>query len=171
MFTGADACILVYDVTNLNSFEALDRWREEFLRQVGNGGRGGLDSQSHKNDRSVMGSGIDVNNSFPFLLLGNKVDKEDSESNFLRSRAEEWCRLKANGPRPIPYFETSAKNSLNVQEAFLEAASMALMQTLEAEKRKRIEPEMYYPPVQTLDLNRGDYSGGGGGAMKNNFCC
>ena len=57
-YRGADAVVLVYDVTDPQSFEHLVSWRTEFLRQV---------------------SGGDVNNSdmanFPFLVLGNKIDK------------------------------------------------------------------------------------------------
>merc|ERR1712132_13889 len=33
-YRGADACILVYDVCNLKSFQQLDSWREEFLIQA-----------------------------------------------------------------------------------------------------------------------------------------
>jgi Ras-related protein Rab-7A len=33
-YRGADACILVYDITNEKSFAGLDTWREEFLNQV-----------------------------------------------------------------------------------------------------------------------------------------
>ena len=51
-YRGADACILVCDLTNPDSFVALTRWKEEFLRMAGI-----LDPQS-----------------FPFVLLGNKSD-------------------------------------------------------------------------------------------------
>lgn len=33
-YRGADCCVLVYDVNNAKSFEALDNWRDEFLIQV-----------------------------------------------------------------------------------------------------------------------------------------
>jgi Ras-related protein Rab-7A len=33
-FRGADACILVYDMTNPKSFESLDKWRKDFLQNV-----------------------------------------------------------------------------------------------------------------------------------------
>lgn len=33
-YRGAEACVLVYDITNPKSFEHLDSWREEFLHQV-----------------------------------------------------------------------------------------------------------------------------------------
>merc|ERR1712230_292978 len=33
-YRGADACILVFDVTSKKSFDALDTWRDEFLVQA-----------------------------------------------------------------------------------------------------------------------------------------
>ena len=32
-YRGADACVLVYDVTSQNSFKTLETWRDEFLIQ------------------------------------------------------------------------------------------------------------------------------------------
>merc|ERR1711907_196636 len=54
-YRGADACVLVYDITNQKSFEQLDSWRDEFLIQAG--------PRDPEN--------------FPFVVLGNKVDKEN----------------------------------------------------------------------------------------------
>jgi GTPase SAR1 family protein len=48
----------VYDVTNPKSFENLDGWKEEFLFQ---------------------GSPQDPDQ-FPFMVLGNKIDLEDSRA-------------------------------------------------------------------------------------------
>ena len=33
-YRGAECCVLVYDVNNSKSFEALDSWRDEFLIQA-----------------------------------------------------------------------------------------------------------------------------------------
>jgi len=33
-YRGADCCVLVYDVNNLKSFETLNNWHTEFLKQV-----------------------------------------------------------------------------------------------------------------------------------------
>ena len=33
-YRGADCCVLVFDVNNSKSFEALDSWRDEFLIQA-----------------------------------------------------------------------------------------------------------------------------------------
>jgi len=179
-YRGADACLLVYDVTDTKSFEGLDRWREEFLRQVGNGGgndaRGGAGGQQHPYNYGGNGmggapfgshAGTSNDGSFPFVLLGNKMDKHDTNGfDSLRARAEEWCQSKsAIGGRPIPYFETSAKTAVNVQQAFIEVATMALS---ELERRKQSEPEMHYPPAQVINLNRGveNYS-----AEEKKLCC
>ena len=58
-YRGADACLLVYDITDPHSLDNLDHWRKEFLDQVG-GGLQGL------GDSSAV---------FPFVVLGNKMDK------------------------------------------------------------------------------------------------
>ncbi|MGH3054673.1 MAG: ADP-ribosylation factor-like protein, partial [Gaiellaceae bacterium] len=53
-YRGADACLLVYDVTDPKSLEHLDSWRAEFIKQLGGG---------------------DEMANFPFLVLANKVDR------------------------------------------------------------------------------------------------
>ncbi|KAE8543229.1 hypothetical protein D1P53_000717 [Cryptococcus gattii VGV] len=95
-YRGADCCVLVYDVNSNKSFEALDGWRDEFL---------------------VQASPHDPEN-FPFVVLGNKIDMEESKR-----------MAKGN----IPYFETSAKEAINVEQAFQTIAKNALAQEAETE--------------------------------------
>jgi Ras-related protein Rab-7A len=64
-------------------------------------------------------------NNFPFVVIGNKVDKE-AERRVPKSKATQWCKSKAE--KPISHFETSAKEAIKVESAFLEAAQMALQQ-------------------------------------------
>lgn len=59
---------------------------------------------------------------FPFVLLGNKVDLEPR--SITSKRAQQWCQAKNN----IPYFETSAKEAINVEQAFQTIARNALSQ-------------------------------------------
>jgi len=100
-YRGADVCILVYDVTNPKSFDNLDSWREEFL---------------------VQASPPDIEN-FPFVVLGNKVDRE-ADRRVPKAKAQSWCKSKAS----LRYFETSAKEAVQVEAAFQEAAQLALAQ-------------------------------------------
>jgi GTPase SAR1 family protein len=62
-YRGADCCVLVYDVNSSKSFETLDSWRDEFL---------------------IQSSPHDPEN-FPFVVLGNKIDVEESK------RQVRWC--------------------------------------------------------------------------------
>ncbi|OAL71157.1 GTP-binding protein ypt7 [Trichophyton violaceum] len=101
-YRGADCCVLVYDVNNSKSFETLDSWRDEFLIQA--------------NLRDPE--------SFPFVVLGNKIDVEESKRMISSKRASTYCQSKGN----IPYFETSAKEAINVEQAFEVIAKSALMQ-------------------------------------------
>jgi len=101
-YRGADCCVLVYDVNNSKSFEALDSWRDEFL---------------------IQASPRDPTN-FPFVVLGNKIDVEDSKRVISNKRAMTFCQSKGD----IPYFETSAKEAINIDQAFEEIARNALAQ-------------------------------------------
>ena len=56
-YRGADAVALVYDVGDAKSFDHLDNWRGEFLRQIG-----------------ISENGAN----FPFILLGNSNESADS---------------------------------------------------------------------------------------------
>jgi len=98
-YRGADCCVLVFDVNVAKSFENLDTWRDEFLIQAGP---------------------RDPDN-FPFVVLGNKIDLE-GQRVISQKRALEWCQSRGN----IPYFETSAKEAINVEQAFQTVTKNAL---------------------------------------------
>ncbi|PVI04270.1 hypothetical protein DM02DRAFT_611686 [Periconia macrospinosa] len=101
-YRGADCCVLVYDVNNSKSFDTLDSWRDEFL---------------------VQASPMDPEN-FPFVVIGNKIDVEESKRMISQKRAMTYCQSKGG----IPYFETSAKEAVNVEQAFEVIARQALAQ-------------------------------------------
>jgi hypothetical protein len=48
------------------------------------------------------------------VVLGNKIDVEESKRMISSKRAMTFCQSKGG----IPYFETSAKEALNVEQAF-----------------------------------------------------
>nr|VDC91323.1 unnamed protein product [Brassica oleracea] len=105
-YRGADCCALVYDVNVTKSFDSLETWHEEFLKQV-------LWHASFPADPKT----------FPFIVLGNKVDIGGGSTRVVsESKAADWCA--SNGS--IPYFETSAKEDYNVDEAFFTIAKTAL---------------------------------------------
>jgi Ras-related protein Rab-7A len=100
-YRGADCCVLTFDVNNAKSFENLENWMEEFLAQA---------------------SPADAS-SFPFIVLGNKIDLATEESRQVSEKqAKAWCASKGG----LQYFETSAKEDTNVEVAFQAVARVAL---------------------------------------------
>jgi len=98
-YRGADACVLVYDICDAETFQHLEMWMKEFLENVG----GDIGTED-----------------FPFVVLGNKADKTE-EIKISTSRAEAWCSTKKN----VSLFETSALSKQNLDEAFNKVASAA----------------------------------------------
>lgn len=47
-------------------------------------------------------------------MIGNKIDVEENKRMISSKRAMTFCQSKGN----LPYFETSAKEALNVEQAF-----------------------------------------------------
>lgn len=101
-YRGADSCVLMFDVTNQKSFDNLDSWRDEFLQQA---------------------NPVDPDN-FPFMLIGNKIDVDESRRVVPTSAAQKWCLERGN----LPYFETSAKDNTSVDQAFEVIGRNALQQ-------------------------------------------
>lgn len=77
---------------------------------------------------------------FPFVVLGNKCDVEGRQVT--PEEARSWCAQAGNAP----YFETSAKDSTNVDMAFLAAVR----------RLREMEDQMDVRPAHgtTVDLNR-----------------
>lgn len=61
-YKGSDGCLLAFDVTDLESFEALDIWRGDVLAKI-----------------------IPMEQSYPMVVLGNKIDLADRKVLFSRS--------------------------------------------------------------------------------------
>ncbi|KAB0396646.1 hypothetical protein E2I00_012354 [Balaenoptera physalus] len=95
-YKGSDGCILAFDVTDVETFEALETWRGDVLAKT-----------------------IPMEQSYPMVVLGNKIDLADRQVP--QEVAQDWCKEK-----DIPYFEVSAKNDINVVQAFEMLASRAL---------------------------------------------
>ena len=148
-YRGSDAAILVYDVTNPNTFLQVERWRSELLER------------------------IDSPDSFPCVVFGNKTDAPRGEEAALdRPAVLAWCaaifpspapqsacsfpralatRMLHPPPRPparappppsrcrqrgIGHVETSAKDGTGV-DAAMEAIALLAVEN----KRRRPTPE------------------------------
>ena len=89
-YPGADGILLIYDVTNIDTFKSLENWLTQ-LRLL-------------SFTESLVW--------FPLVVLGNKTDLQNREVSW--NQVKSWCRNKNN----MPFFETSAKDSTNVDLAF-----------------------------------------------------
>jgi len=120
-YRGADSCILVYDITDSKSFESLDLWRDEFIAQA-----------APRNQKE-----------FPFVVLGNKSDLAKTKRQVADAKARSWTKAKGD----IPFFETSAKDNINVEQAFQMVARNAL-------KQESSQAPIYVPPALDLDKKK-----------------
>jgi len=109
-------------VTVAKTFDNLDSWRDEFLIQAG------PRDPDH----------------FPFVVLGNKIDIDARVVS--QKRALAWCQAKGN----IPYFETSAKEAINVDQAFQVIARNALKQ--------ECDEDIYLPDTIDVSESRGAHT-------------
>ncbi|XP_059141820.1 ras-related protein Rab-9A-like [Physella acuta] len=117
-YRGADICMLTYAVDDRKSFENLLMWKKEFLYYAD----------------------IQEGSPFPFVIIGNKVDIPERDVS--EEVAKSWCSRNGN----LPYFETSAKDSVNVELAFVSAVS----RLRELEDQLEIRPQ----PTNSVDLHK-----------------
>lgn len=110
-YQGCSALVLVYDMTNRESFDNLTRWLVETFRHAG----------------EIP----------PTAILANKLDLRTSQDRSMFVLAEEgqaFAKLFTEKLGiPSIFFETSAKNGENIQESFSELARIMI-----AEEEKRI---------------------------------
>ncbi|XP_014732706.1 PREDICTED: ras-related protein Rab-9B isoform X1 [Sturnus vulgaris] len=121
-YRGADCCLLTFSVDDRQSFENLSNWQKEFIYYA------------------------DVKDPerFPFVVLGNKIDKLERQVSTEEARA--WCMENGN----YPYLETSAKDDTNVTVAFEEAVRQVLA----------VEEQLEHCMLgHTIDLNSSSKSG------------
>jgi Ras-related protein Rab-7A len=104
-YRNSECCILVYDMTEPKTFDTIDTWRSEFLTQL---------------------NPKDPDN-FPFVVLGNKCDKE-SDLKVDLQKVKAYCSQKN-----MQHFEVSAKDNINIDTAFEEVAKLAFKRDQEDE--------------------------------------
>lgn len=96
-YRGSDGVVLVYDVSDMASFQAMDSWREEFLKNA-----------------NLPDGGAD----FPFIVLGNKSDLDPSKHVVPQQLVKQWCESKGG----IPHFLVSALTGAMIDDAFMRLA-------------------------------------------------
>eukprot|EP01080_Neovahlkampfia_damariscottae_P001411 gene1411-12031_t len=119
-FRGSDACVIVFDVTDSNSFNNLSAWRKKFMEET------------------------DANESFPFIIVGNKIDLKEQRV-ISKEKALKWCKEHGD----LEYFETSAKDATNVENCFQELAKHAADTTSENKALSDIPSDLGAPPPST----------------------
>ncbi len=91
-YRGADACIIVFDLTNIISFNNLERWMDEFL----------------------VYSNVSDPNNYPFIIIGNKSDLINDTNRAISDKyIQKFCQNKN-----VKYFEVSTKLNTNINHAF-----------------------------------------------------
>ncbi|KCV68446.1 hypothetical protein H696_04740 [Fonticula alba] len=94
-YRGADACVLVFDLSTFSSFDNLKKWHADFITRAD----------------------IQRPNDFPFIVIGNKMDCDRSVP---RTTAEAWAK-SINAV----YVECSARDGTHVERAFKKLAILA----------------------------------------------
>jgi small GTP-binding protein len=95
-YRGSHGAIMVFDQTRPDSFTNLEEWKKEMFTHVG---------------RKI-----------PFIVLGNKSDlksriDQEALKEFITNSEKDFSFL--NVQFIIPYLDTSARTSYNVEEAFM----------------------------------------------------
>lgn len=93
-YRGTDCCLLTFALDDAQSFQNIAMWKKEFLYYAD----------------------VKDPDEFPFVVLGNKSDL-GTERKVNAEEAQQWCGLNGR----VPYFETSAKDAVNVDMAFAAA--------------------------------------------------
>ncbi|XP_014393578.1 PREDICTED: ras-related protein Rab-9A-like [Myotis brandtii] len=97
-YRGSDCCLLTFSVDDSQSFQNLSNWKKEFIYYAD----------------------VKEPESFPFVILGNKIDI--SEQQVSAEETQAWCRDNGNYPNS----EKCAKDATNITAAFEEAVQRVL---------------------------------------------
>ena len=105
-YRNSEACVLVFDLTSHDSFKNVESWRNDFL------------SSLNPPDADK----------YPFVLVGNKSDMKDN-IQVNNDEIEAYCKEHNN----MPYFSTSAKEDINLDETFAKVADLAYERNIKNE--------------------------------------
>ena len=107
-YRGASGALVVFDITRKDTLENITNWLLEL--------------------KSVF-----KNNPIPVILLGNKIDKRNSEALYIQtSEGLEFAKNMVpfyygeKSKKEIPFFETSALTGVNVEVAFIKLGELIM---------------------------------------------
>ena len=114
-FRGANGILLVYDITNPKSFDNISKW----LRNIN-------EHASEDVERMLIGKPVVVVSVVPIksTYLGNKCDMEEKRM-ISKERGE-----KVAEENSIKFYETSAKDNVNIETAFITVMILILLYIL-----------------------------------------
>ena len=115
-FQSSDGFIIVYDISDIESFEKLDYWIEQ------------IKTNSQENIKMI--------------LFGNKCDLID-DRQIKKEEGEEYAKTKK-----IKFFEVSAKDGTNVNEAFEYFVNDILNSFSQTENYKKRKSKMLSVPIE-----------------------
>jgi small GTP-binding protein len=114
---GSDGLVLVFDITNAESFKNLGTHYEHFF------------AAGTYNEKENV----------PVVILGNKVDKA-SDRKVSQEQVKQWASAYNI---PIEnYFETSAKDNINLNEAFTALLELANQNAIAKAEKAKVEESL-----------------------------
>ncbi|MHA1629932.1 MAG: GTP-binding protein [Candidatus Heimdallarchaeota archaeon] len=113
-YRGALGGLVVFDVTNRESFEHLDKWFTEIVANC---------------------------KKIPLIIVGNKIDLEEQRAiKTEEGKAYAKKKTKELGVK-IPYLETSAKTGETIKKVFRELITMMVQEADETIRRRELEKQ------------------------------
>ena len=163
-YRDADGAVLVYDVTDADSFQKVKTWVRELRKMLG----GGVSIAIAGNKSDLVAAATAAAAEEDGAGQGRRVDAE---------RAEEYA--KSVGAR---HFLTSAKENSGVEETFADLAERMMAAAAEAQRQQKRRGRKEEAGQRgggggggsiTIVDNNGDDGGGGGGGggRKRSRCC
>lgn len=130
-YSGADAAMLVYDLTRYDTFKSLEDWIDEVFSVLGNiplvilGNKNDLIQEFDESGKTDFDSFVKENH-LDVVESHSRIYGEDPEFNRVPLKElENWAeKRKAHSEIDFSYFLTSAKTGENVEEAFKSLGKM-----------------------------------------------
>ena len=112
-YLGARGAILVFDVSNRESYNNAVQWAKEYIRHAGG--------------------------KYPLVPVGNKIDLRDSVPGCITEEEGKELAKKLSEifGFEVPYVETSALMNINIDKAFKMLAELIVFKVMESVKKKK----------------------------------